>query len=481
MRFLPVLFGVFLFILCGCDENAYEVVLRPDGKGLVRELTCWRWDPDAQGKPLRPFPQAELNRIAKAYEQDPPTSAARKFTFAVVVERWMPDDIGGAGWYAHFPTAMGTFFSYSERFRGSDDFAGRLERQLGAVDRLVEILAGWLDTRLNGTDGWPELRVFVEGDFRRDLRNLVLYWMSCQMSLPDTVSPDGDGTLAEKAFELTLFRLLHAVVERGYITPDQLPAHAQLWEETSCLGPEERERRIGRQIGVVLETKVGLRDTEAKRALQSLLGTDAPFVSLREYLETLPEWAPHVDGWEEGRLANPQLAPPDSMAIIEELFKEMLFPQDGNGAARVAVRLICPCEPIETNGEWRKDDSCVAWSTRIQTPERLPTFCYAFWAVPDASFQAKHFGRTVLQGALLMEYVFCESLLTGADARAWRMFLEGVAPGNGLARKIGAFRFSGVVAAEEGAESQMETAVPVICELLVAAIERGGKGEATAP
>jgi len=46
MRILALtLSALIAVLLTGCDENAYEIVLRPQGHDIQRELTCWRWDP----------------------------------------------------------------------------------------------------------------------------------------------------------------------------------------------------------------------------------------------------------------------------------------------------------------------------------------------------------------------------------------------------------------------------------------------------
>ncbi|MBT3374488.1 MAG: hypothetical protein HN742_35990 [Lentisphaerae bacterium] len=466
MRFLLCSLPVCMCLaLCGCDENVYEVALRQEGSGLVRELTCWRWDPDVEGKPVKPFPAEELKRIANAYEQAAPVSEARKYAFAGIVDQWMPDDIGGAGWYAQYATRMGTSFAYSERFRGSDDFAERQDRQLGAADRLMDIMLTWLDAEMNGRAGWAELRAFLDRDVRRDLRNLALYWISCRLAIPGECSDCSTRDGGKNALNQTLFRLLHALMERGYITPSQLPVQARLWAQMDASSAEQKERWIAAELKLMLETRTGERfpGTEVMSSLRSLLGSDTPLAGLRDYLETLPEWAPFIDAWEEKRQGNPQLPPPDSLAVIGGLFTAILSSPDVGAPGRLEVTLACPSEPVETNGHWDADTSNVLWSGPINSVERLPTCCYAFWTVPDSTFQVKHFGRTVLEGDPLLEYTFKASQLSSADRDAWDSFLDTLTPAGLRAEKIRTFRFP-----DQGKGRGDGRAVP---ELLAAALD----------
>jgi hypothetical protein len=111
------------------------------------------------------------------------------------------------------------------------------------------------------------------------------------------------------------------------------------------------------------------------------------------------------------------------------------------------VSLQCPAAPFATNGAWDTKTSRVTWSGRIgqrgQPPHNvLPKVLYALWSVPDAELQTKHFGKVVLTGEELAQYVLWRHGLSDEEAGEWDGFVATLEPGERLLEQLDAFRFT---------------------------------------
>ena len=80
--------------------------------------------------------------------------------------------------------------------------------------------------------------------------------------------------------------------------------------------------------------------------------------------------------------------------------------------------------------------------TSLASSRALPAVCFASWSDPDRAFQEKHFGKTVLSGGELAEYVIWYRLLKPEEANEWDRFVNGLKPGPDLKAAVEAFRFS---------------------------------------
>jgi hypothetical protein len=129
-------------------------------------------------------------------------------------------------------------------------------------------------------------------------------------------------------------------------------------------------------------------------------------------------------------------------ANLEDIASGLGDLYDDTGWYRLKVRLACPVEPHVTNGEWDGELRQVTWSGSIGAESAPALFSYAVWAEPDAEFQAEHFGRVVLGGEDLGEYVIWRSGLTEDEGRQWDEFVSGLKPGADLEDELEGFGFA---------------------------------------
>ena len=78
----------------------------------------------------------------------------------------------------------------------------------------------------------------------------------------------------------------------------------------------------------------------------------------------------------------------------------------------------------------------------IDKQDQPRLFCCAVWSTPDSDFQVEHFGRVILQGPELAEYVIWRKGLTEQEGEVWDRLVSGLRPDQNLDEKIQAFEFS---------------------------------------
>jgi hypothetical protein len=230
----------------GCVSNRYEVELTPDGQTLKREITAWRSSGDKPENPQE-FPQEELEKIAKAYGVRVPEKRDQKHTFQGDFAGEMPQDVGGQGSYTHWETSLGSLSMYVERFRGNDDLMADVDSRMTACDQLVNLLAGWLEAELKDHPGFSDLKKFLDGDFRRDVKNLsLLAWTFTNLATVQMENKPDE----ELGQELVL-RASQYLLERGYFTLDELPAFVRaVQQEDSKRLLEPLKRFLASKMGV---------------------------------------------------------------------------------------------------------------------------------------------------------------------------------------------------------------------------------------
>jgi hypothetical protein len=86
------------------------------------------------------------------------------------------------------------------------------------------LLIGGLEKELAGTPGWPKLRGFLDGEFRRNLVSLSIYVKSLELAaahdrLRSAAGRDGRSRIQTEPW----LRMAQYFFERGYLTPNQLP------------------------------------------------------------------------------------------------------------------------------------------------------------------------------------------------------------------------------------------------------------------
>ena len=90
----------------------------------------------------------------------------------------------------------------------------------------------------------------------------------------------------------------------------------------------------------------------------------------------------------------------------------------------------------------RAKATAATWTASLDSNRALPAVCFAAWSEPDRAFQEKHFGKFVLSGGGLAEYVIWYRLLKPEEANEWDRFVNGMKPGPELKAAVEAFRFS---------------------------------------
>jgi len=433
-----------LFLGCGCEENVYKLHMKLKGDVLERRLVCWREDPGAEGSPVKKFPVEDLTRIAEAYGVPVPEPTARKYAFSGTFTQSTPDDIGGTGFFRQITTTMGSVSHYSERFGGDDDLAAKRERSLSAVDRLVDLFVGYLETVLADEEGWPDIRAFMTGPLRHDLKNLGLY-----VSLPSVGmgSEEAAGKIEEDEREkpqdvVLLMRALHYLAERDYIRLDELPHSLLEWANSPDEGNE-----LNMFLSIVLSKALTRKTTLAANdpvvtELKRLIGSKSLESALVAYAATTETWEKRLRAWEEERKADPDLRPPEPEELLNDTVEELIMAVMDEEEHRVIAHLDCPTMPEFTNGEWSEQERRVVWSDSVRTRSTLPTFFYASWTTPDEQFQTAHLGGVVLTADGLAQYVVWHDALDADKAGEWDTFLAGLEPDGQLRGKIETFLFS---------------------------------------
>ena len=151
---------------------------------------------------------------------------------------------------------------------------------------------------------------------------------------------------------------------------------------------------------------------------------------------------------------------PEPLTMLTDVLLTEIIQLELGTDDRVTVRLVVPAKPFATNGEWKQGR--VLWLKKaVKGKSGLPTFAYAYWSEPDEKFQKKHFGKVVLEGQNLGEYVLWRSGLSKQEGIEWDDFLKGLKIGkpDEVLEKVTNFRFEGE---EPGGKTLAETPVRLL-------------------
>lgn len=418
-------------LVTGCPQNDYTVELTPRGDVIERKLTFYRLDgTNTNGGPnYQSFPSNELAAITALYLRGGVTREGEKHIARAEFGGALPPDVGGAGSYKHFVNSLGTVGFYLERFRGNDDLAAQTTKRLAVADQLADLALGWSRAEFRHEPRYQNLRLFFDGDFRRDLKNLSLYQWAGDIS----------SSYKPEATEEFIVRFGQYLVERGYLKVEDAPGLVQTFlsddSGRACLLLQAflAEKLGVSPAGPMPKSLAFLADAETlqKSWEKCLSGTDAYRARLRQ--------------WEKERKSAPNAQKPSPSDVVDDLFSTLATSGSTGEDASLTVRLSLASAPDHTNGEWDQSRSQVVWKSRIESKEstaRLPAFCYACWTTPDAKFQVDHFGRAFLHGDELLQYCAWRSGLDDLQAGEWEKLLSGLQPGAGLMNALAAFRFS---------------------------------------
>jgi hypothetical protein len=445
----------------GCTRGVYEIELTPRGEVLHREITFWR---DTSGENARPVPVApeELTAVAKAYGAEVPREVPDRPHFAADFRGTTPDDVGGTGWYQPLETPLGALRGYTERFRGQDDLSADLDQRFAALNRLLDLIAEFLQRETAGNTAAEPLHAFVKNDLRRDLRNLCLYtWAGCVV-----------GHYNEKSDEEMGVRVAQYLIERRYFDAAAAPQVVQ----TFLLAADEDYDSALQLLQRIIARKTGIADDQPVPAYLAELFDEAHlFKLLDEFAAQTPEYRKLLLKWEEAKKTYPEQEQPVPGEVLMDLAIEAFWPGIllFETADALTVRLKLPVEPIMTNGEWDAASSLVHWSRRLlarsESRNDWPSVLYAFWTEPNGDFQKKHFGKVLLEKDGLAEYCLWHGSLNAAQTAAWDRFVEELEPREDLAERIKRFSFPGEPKVENLAEppfSQADIAKSVLLQYL---------------
>ena len=413
--------------LASCSYDRYQIRMQPDGESVERQITCARINTQKGKTANQAFPEEKLAEIAKLYEKRVTPPEALEHTFVGRFKGKLPNSVGGAGFYSHFASSLGSVSSYTERFGGNDDPHGMIEKAQMAADQLTEILIGWLGSELKDDPNLKRLREFLDVRVRHDLKNAALYVWVAEIGRQD----------GGKGLEEALVRICQYLVEREYFSQDQVPALLRL---TTLPDSSDGElalfrRLVAHGMGVPLEKPV-------PASLSFLTDQERAEESLSRYLKTTETHRKRMADWQQAKKADPKAPEPSPDDIMSELFEDLaqfsLFGSDD----RVDVALACATEPFSTNGKWDPEKKQVTWSSGIPDEEFLSVFRYALWTAPDEKAQIRQFGKTALSGEELMEYAIWRNALNADEGKEWDEFLSTLRPGEAMKEKLGSFAFS---------------------------------------
>jgi hypothetical protein len=452
-------------VLLGCEHDHFVVEVTPDGETFQRKLTCWHLYGEGD-KEIRPLAPEKLTRIGKLYEKTETVEGGKKHLFTGRFTGQTPADVGGAGSYTHFTSPLGSTSSYVERFRGSDDLEAELSQRRAAADQLTDLAIGWLESELGQQPGFEQLKKFLDRDLRQDLKNLALYGWA------------GDAMKTQQSDLGTEFLLRAAqyLCERGYASPKDAPglARAAFSEDPAPL-LKHLQRLVARKMGLPA-------DRPLPDALAFLSDPQRLRASWNKYGSTTELFQKRLKKWKEEKQTDPNATQPTPEDLLIELvgqlvFEFRLFAADDT----LELKLHSGQKPYATNGQWDEQAASLSWSEDLRHDAPLPVFCFALWSQPERAFQEAHFGKVLLSGEELAEYVLWYRGLDSREAGEWDRFIAGCKPGADLKPALETFRFSGdrqpdPNKPDEKPASLADTPRGLILAALQAAQEQGSRG-----
>ncbi len=417
-----------------CDRTpAYRVSLRLEDGALVRTLAPIpeKAEDGTLGKPT--FPEAKLAELIQLYGAPSPDGS---FTGRAGPE--LAADLGGSATLVRQESPLGTVYVYRERAQGSDrplELASEVQR---AVDGAQALSAGWLQVELSAhpaasaaLDAWRRERLLP------DVGTWVLYhWLAASGLL--------DPRELEERFE-------HFIVEHGYVDASDLPLPTDA-EKVSLLVMRRALQRKNVEIEAELDAALARLATE-KHFFASLglhVARSEPFRSWHRERGADP--AAISEAALQSAAADEDS--PEAKAIDELLgaYLEEQHPALGvvgylvlgssGPAGRIEMTLALSEPPLETNGTWDGEAREVRWTLPMRRKRDLSSFAYTRFTDPARDYQTQRFGRTVLDGKRLADYVAWRAALDDDERRIWDERVEQLRPGDDLRARIVSLRLT---------------------------------------
>ncbi len=374
----------------------------------------------------------ESKRIAQLYPDDNGTTQ-RSFTGTFGEE--LPADVGNGGSYVCFATNLGELYGYVERFGGSDDPFAKWNRVETAVDKIVDVIIGWLEMELGQQAGFDKLRVFCDKDLRHDAKNLLMYLGEATIASQNNI---------DKTKEL-FPRVAQYLIDQDYFKASEFPSIFGAIEYAEQI---DDYTRLVSFIQRLVAKKLDSSDLSA--SLDFLSTPEKAKESFERYFKNTETYKNYVKKHRQEKEDEAEVEEPAPLDVAGELFADAIV-LDLKLFAKyneVNIFLACPNKPLMTNGKWEtrkergKEYTGVFWELKYTAGTSESFLNYAFWAVADEDFQKQHLGKLVFDGDNLAEYCLWRSGLTEEHGRQWDRFLAELTPETATREKVMAFEFS---------------------------------------
>ncbi len=415
-----------MFLSAGCSSNKYQIEMSLDEDGLHRSVSGWQERHENDRTIIESLPDNEIWTLGAHYGHEGTTDNEGRNTFTGTFQNEIPDDVGGVGNVVTWSTSLGTMTAYSERIRGSDDLAGRWEERVRKIDRFCELIGGWAEEEAIDAEQGADIRQFVNGPLRDDLKNVsMLCW---------TLAAGGPLMSEKNLLEEAAMRLIQYGVEHGYVAPESIP-------QLMLVGRGNNQESLNVVLDV-LDHKRGEQEPPLREVIPALQSVEAFQASLANYLANTPEADTLRRQADEGETVNVAGIPTD--LLLSSLDSGLII----FAADDVAIGFVTGHEPFTTNGFWDPESGSVTWNRSVEGRGEspicvLPAQCFAIWTEPDVQFQEAHFGRVIFDGERLATYITWHEGLTAEKSKEWETFIEGLTPSSDLRAVFDRFRFEG--------------------------------------
>jgi hypothetical protein len=429
-------------VVQGCARNVYEIEMQAEGPNVQRTLQARQVRQDTEGEESRALEEHELRRIARAYDVDVPQPVDGSSSFQGSFSGRLPNDVGGHGSYRQWTSPLGSTTVYLERFRGNDDLSSQLADRQRAADQAVDLVMGWLASELEDHPAFPPLRAFLDGGFRRDMKNLSVYVWTFSV-----VSEDQGHNVP--------LRMIQYLLERGYFEVDEFPAVVRDFEDLQREKPQRALARVQRLVA----SRMGVAATESVPPDLAFLADKRSIEeSFERYGRSTGEYQRRLKEWRLENGSAPDAEPPSATDVLGAHLVRAFAPNLDflRGPDKLDVTLRLPARPFLTNGDWNDTDEVVQWSDSINQADaestEWPVVLYAFWSMPQENVQTQQFGRVVLDGRKLGEYCLWYGGLSPKEQQEWDALLQTFDADGPWIERLKTFRF-----AADGEQRQEDT------------------------
>ena len=273
----------------------------------------------------------QLARIGHLYRKRKTPDDAKEQVFAGEFTDRTPADVGGAGFYTHFTSPLGSCLLLCRTLFGRRR-PGIATRPTppgrGTGDRPGRRLAG---AELGRDPNFPRLKKFLDEDFRRDLKNLGVYEFTGRVTEDCQKKSNGD----------FLVRAGLYLCERGYFSPKEVPMLVRAVAGEMCAPAGAHAAAVGEKNGrrrrATAPRLAGVpwRSTETE-------GLDGVRPSTDLFRKRLAQWKTEIN-------RNPKAQEPTPGDVARSLFPGVigfhLVFGDGDSPEVKEVKLFCGQKP----------------------------------------------------------------------------------------------------------------------------------------